>query len=163
MASLTTFYCPFATGAIRRGSETGTRIIVVRSAIKGSFAGGPCAHRPLPFPTVALGMIEMGQFTNGDPEDIAASLPLHEMGHALGLVGSILPPHPPWLDHSAQRYRGPLGLEGYRREFGSTVGSIDVATWHWPFTTDVMSRLGIGVTISKASIGALMDLGYPAA
>lgn len=165
MASLTTFYCPFATGAIRRGSETGTRIIVIRSSIKGSFAGGPCAHRLGDSPTVALGMMEMGQFTNGDPAEPARSLVLHEMGHALGLVGNVLPPYPPWMDHSGQKYSGPLGLEGYRREFGSTVSSIDVAGWHWPwpFTNDIMYRQVVGVGITKASVGALMDLGYPAA
>lgn len=163
MATLTTFYCPFATGAIRTGIETGTRIIVIRTSIKGSFSGGPCAHRPGASPTVPLGMIEMGQFVNGDPDAVAAPLVLHEMGHALGLVGSMLAPYPPWMDHSAQIYSGPLGLEGYRREFGSTVSSLDVTGGHWPFTNDVMHRQVVGVGITKASIGALMDLGYPAA
>ncbi len=60
-------------------------------------------------------------------------------------------------------YKGPLALEGYRREFGASLTELVLpGSAHWPFAGDVMSTAQLQ-RISFVSAGGLMDLGYPAA
>jgi hypothetical protein len=126
--------------------------------------GGPCVQRPLPHPTTILGRIVL----NADKPVEAIGSPrlryvaTHEMGHALGLVALIQGLQPWWFDPPSRVYKGPLGLEGYRREFGAQLPEIVLPGGaHWPFVGDIM---GAQVhRISFVSVGALMDLGYPAA
>jgi hypothetical protein len=88
------------------------------------------------------------------------------MGHALGLVGLVQGSLPKWFDFRTGRYTGELALEGYRREFRSKLDTLAVDQgFHWSFGGDVMSSVYPGGSdrISFVTIGALMDLGYPAA
>lgn len=143
------------------GVETGTRVFVGRHENVGT-GGGVCLARPMPSPTAAVGWIKVGGLT--EPAFLPSGfLTLHEMGHALGLVGVFPGPHPAWLNQSAQIYRGPLALEGYRRQLGRTIDSLSLTGGHWQFFEDVMSTQRQTTTITQISVGALMDLGYPAA
>ena len=143
------------------GIETGTRVWIGRHTGVGT-GGGVCLARSMPSSTAAVGWIKVGGL-NEPPFVPSAFLTLHEMGHALGLVG--IPPaeQPAWLDRSAQIYRGPLALEGHRRQFGKTIDSLSLSSGHWQFFEDVMSTQRQVTTITQVSVGALMDLGYPAA
>jgi hypothetical protein len=145
------------------GVETGTRVWVGRHENVGT-GGGVCLARSMPSSTAAVGWIKVGGL-NESPFVPSAFLTLHEMGHALGLVGLLPVQQPAWLDRSgsAQIYRGPLALEGHRRQFGSTMDSLSLASGHWQLFEDVMSTGRQVTTITQVSVGALMDLGYPAA
>ena len=92
---------------------------------------------------------------------------MHEIGHVLGLAGmSGINGEPfPWFDPRTSRYTGALALEGYRRVFGASVPYIETrqGDWHWgSFTGDMMTTPPSG-PITSVSVGALMDIGYPAA
>jgi hypothetical protein len=165
--------CPTAPGdpepSLLTGIERGTRIFV---KVSDSFpetayveaVGGPCLQRPLPHPTTILGRISLnakkpfGDIPSGRRSDIA----LHETGHALGLVAIVQGLQPSWYDPKSGRHTGPLALEGYRRDFGASVGEITTSGGHWPFYGDIMSAGSATSRVSWASAGALMDLGYPA-
>jgi hypothetical protein len=88
-------------------------------------------------------------------------LALHEMGHVLGLVAVVQGVQPEWFSPSTGTYTGPFGLDGYRRFSNTSVSSLSIVNGHWPFPGDVMSGVGT-VQITPATVGALMDLGYPA-
>lgn len=149
------------------GVERGVSLHVVVSDtfIPDTFAeavGGPCVQRPLPRPTTILGRIALNRRKLDEVHDgRLAYLSLHEMGHTLGLVGVVQGRQPEWLDPRGNRYKGPLGLEGYRREFGVQVNDLAMGGGHWHFPGDIMGSLNI--RISPVSVGALMDLGYPTA
>jgi hypothetical protein len=148
------------------GTETGTRVYVGRWFGTGPTTGGPCLQRPLPRPTTIFGRITIPRGPLGDAAlgPPGHRLALHEMGHALGLVGisSIVPS--PGFDPVTRRHTGPLTLEGYRRAFGQALPFLEVpGSSHWSFGGDVMSAVSPEVRITKASAGALMDMGYPAA
>jgi hypothetical protein len=155
-------WCHGLPGSMFGAIETGTRVFVGRHENVGT-GGGVCVARPAPFPTSAVGWIKVGGLN--EPAFLPSGfLTLHEMGHALGLVGVFPPPHPSWVDPSARRYSGPLALEGHRRQFGSTVDSLSLSNGHWLLFEDVMSATQRQTTtITRVSVGALMDLGYPAA
>lgn len=152
---------------LRAGTEAGVRVIV-RVSYELPPAGGPratggvCAGRGLPEPTTVVGLVTLNAHALGDgpPSDLAY-LAHHEVGHALGLVGAVYGDEPAWLDAMAGEYRGHLALFG-RYLDGHDGGSVfDLDSAHWPFA-DLMGRPRAN-TISNATIGALMDLGYPAA
>jgi hypothetical protein len=148
------------------GIETGTVVYIGRRQGTGPATGGPCLQRPLPRPTTIFGRITIPRDPGGD-EALGRPghrLALHEMGHALGLVGisSIVPS--PGFDPTTRRHSGPLTLEGYRRAFGQSVPFLEAPTSsHWSFGGDVMSAVSPAIRITKATAGALMDMGYPAA
>jgi hypothetical protein len=151
------------------GIEGGTLIYVGQS---GSFVpgpteavGGPCLQRPLPRPSTIYGQIWLNR---AHPVESIRSLhlqwlALHEMGHVLGLVAVIQGAQPDWFNGAGATgtYTGPFGLEGYRRFTGTSVSSLQITNAHWPFAGDVMSGVGTD-HMTSATIGALMDLGYPA-
>jgi hypothetical protein len=86
------------------------------------------------------------------------------MGHVLGLVGVVQGMTVPWYDAATRTYTGIMAREGYRRMSGGFPPSIaPVTSGHWPFFTDVMGSAPFILAITPLSIGALMDLGYPAA
>ena len=144
------------------GVETGTRIYVGRRSDAGPASGQPCLQRPMPRPTVIVGRVSIG--TDGeDPPRPGRRLVLHEIGHALGLVGASTGLTMPWIDHAQQRYSGAFAREGYRRTFGVPALFLEVPGSHWAFGGDIMSATMPVVRITKASAGALMDMGYPAA
>ena len=59
-------------------------------------------------------------------------------------------------------YTLPLALEGFRREVWShSIPFLAVSAGHWETGHDVMGSLRS--TIDQVTIGALMDVGYPAA
>jgi hypothetical protein len=155
-------WCHGLPDAMFGGVETGTRVFVGRHENVGT-GGGVCIARPVPFPTSAVGWIKVGGLN--EPAFLpSAFLTLHEMGHALGLVGVLPPPQPSWIDSSGRSYIGPLALEGHRRQFGRTVDSLSLSSGHWLVFEDVMSAIQRQTTtITRVSVGALMDLGYPAA
>jgi hypothetical protein len=69
------------------GVETGTRIYIGLRPTGGGPSGGPCLHRPMPRPTVIVGRIVFGRVDEPHPPQISELVAVHEMGHALGLVG----------------------------------------------------------------------------
>lgn len=150
------------------GTERGVRVYVAMSSTftPGTYAeavGGPCLHRPLPAPTTVYGRVRLNR--DHPVDGIGAArltyVALHELGHTLGLVALVQGRQPAWFDTRTDTYRGVLGLEGYRRAYGVRTAGLAIRGAHWPFTGDVMGAMNF--RISFASVGALMDLGYPAA
>ena len=158
------------------GVETGMRIYIGQSGNypPGTYVeatGGPCVSRPLPAPTTIIGHIILNRDKPIDGiDDVRLTyLALHEMGHTLGLVGVVQGVQPPWFDRDSGTYTGAMALEGWRRLFGNGPTSLHVdggAHWKSDPLYDIMSAGGggPGITgpISLATVGALMDLGYPA-
>ena len=151
------------------GLESGTRIFVSTS---GTFPdsdyaeaiAAQCLQRPMPHPTSLFGRIILNRKKpiQKIPMSRRQYLALHEMGHVIGLVGPVQPTETtPWFDATTGRYTGALALEGFRRDFGTTISHLTVTHRHWGFPDDIMG--GLQTRISSASVGALMDLGYPAA
>ena len=155
------------------GVERGTRIFIDVSNLftpgtEVEAVGGPCVQRPTPHPTAIYGRITLNGAIRFEDirEDRRKYLALHEMGHVLGLVGLFQRVQVDWFqvapDFQGGIYTGPMALEGYRRRFGSTVPSFSIRGGaHWPFSGDVMGN--VNLRISEVSVGALMDMGYPAA
>lgn len=153
---------------LRSGTESGVRIFVrVSSALPATgvprATGGVCASRGLPEPTTVVGLVTLNAYSLGDePPGDLAYLAHHEIGHALGLVGAVQGEQPAWLDVRAGEYRGHLALFGRYLDGHGEVSVIELGSnAHWPFA-DLMGAPRAS-TISHATIGALMDLGYPAA
>ena len=153
------------------GPESGVRIYVGQSGKypPGTYVeaiGGPVFQRALPYPTTILGQILLNRdkpvgLIEGDR---LRYLAVHEMGHALGLTANVLGFQPEWFEPISEITRGTMTLEGYRRQFQIKVTSLDVSNGnHWPFAGDLMSAIPPNNRITAVSIGALMDLGYPAA
>lgn len=149
------------------GLERGTRVVVLASP--NSNSGGPCVRRSLPRATTALGVIEASHGPSIDFDSPLTNLrgtAMHELGHVLGLVGmnGLLNGPLPWYDQPSARYTGAFALEGYRRRFGTSVAYLEArpGDWHWRGFNELMTSPPSG-TISTVSVGALMDLGYPAA
>lgn len=157
--------CPGLPDAMYTGLEHGTRIFVGRIDARFGSGGGPCAQRPGPRLTTAIGRVDVSYSTRGeDPERLNGAFTLHEIGHVLGLVGVFdRDATPSWFDYEKQIFRGPFGLEGHRRDTGARAGSLEAQGGHWHGLSDVMAVMNSSVTISRASVGVLMDLGYPAA
>lgn len=153
---------------LRTGTESGVRIYVrVSTALPTNgvprATGGVCSSRGLPEPTTVVGLVTLNAYALGDgpPEDLAY-LAHHEIGHALGLVGAVYGDEPAWLDMMAGVYRGHLALFGRHLDGQGHVSSLELGSnGHWGFA-DLMGTPRAN-TISNATIGALMDLGYPAA
>lgn len=173
--------CPTApdepTSPAQTGVETGVRLYIGQSGHypPGTYVeatGGPCVQRPLPAATTIIGHIILNRDKSIDDIDDSrlTYLALHEMGHALGLVGVVQGVQPPWFDLDSGAYTGAMALEGWRRLYGNMPTSLHVdhgAHWQSDPLYDIMSASGgggPGITgpISLVSVGALMDLGYPA-
>lgn len=157
---------------INTGPERGVRIYIhTTTHMQGTGAypeavGGPCIQRALPAPTTLFGIISLNSrapFEAVLPERRRYGA-LHEMGHALGLVGVVQGTQPVWFDFETHRYSGPMSLEAWRRSTGTVPRYIPEAGGHWGSTPrgDVMDNLGTTNTISWLSLGGLFDLGYPA-
>lgn len=150
------------------GLESGVRIFVrVSSELPADgtprATGGVCVNRGLPAPTSVVGLVTLNAHSldDGPPTDLAY-LAHHEMGHALGLVGAVQGDVPGWLDPTTGTYRGHLALFGRHLDGHEQPTAIELGSaGHWPFA-DLMGTPRAN-TVSHATIGALMDLGYPAA
>lgn len=154
--------------ALRAGTESGVRIFVrISNELPTNgvprATGGVCAGRGLPEPTAVVGLVTLNAYSLGDdPPGDLAYLAHHELGHALGLVGAVQGEEPAWLDVMAGEYRGHLALFGRYLDGEGVVSVFELGSnGHWPFA-DLMGTPRAN-TISHATIGALMDLGYPAA
>ncbi len=152
------------------GVERGVRIYVEMSSHFGSdndteAVGGPCLQRPVPFPTTVYGRVSINRNVNPERAGTLRGqyVALHEMGHALGLVALIQGATVPWYDAATRSYTGIMAREGYRRITGGFPPAIAPVSAHWPFPADVMGSQAFILAITPLSIGALMDLGYPAA
>jgi hypothetical protein len=85
------------------------------------------------------------------------------MGHVLGLVAVINGFQPAWFDFDTGGYTAPLARWGYWLETGNRVSRLRVDPGNrWLEAGDVMSRAP-SERITDITVGALMDLGYPAA
>ena len=144
------------------GTETGTIVYVDRRSGFGAATGGPCLQRPQPRPTTIFGRITIPR-GDADPGRPPVLLSLHEIGHALGLVGLSLDGPPPGFDPSTRRHFGIFTIEGYRRTFGQTVPFVQADGYHWDFGGDAMGTGAPATWFTKVTAGALMDMGYPAA
>ena len=159
-------FCKFPSGIPPiAGQETGTRVVVLNSP--NSNSGGPCVRRAMPRPTTVLGVIEASHGPSLDlnsPFTNVRGTAMHELGHVLGLVG-MMNETVPWFDPKTSRYTGVFALEGYRRLFGKSVPYVELlpGNWHWRgFIGELMTQPPSG-PITTISVGALMDIGYPAA
>ena len=159
-------FCKFPAGIPPiAGQETGTRVVVLTSP--NSNSGGPCVRRAMPHPTTVLGVIEASHSPTLDlnsPRTNVRGIAMHELGHVLGLVG-MMNEAAPWFDPKTSRYTGVFALEGYRRLFGASVPYVELlpGNWHWRgFIGEMMTSPPSG-PITTISVGALMDIGYPAA
>ena len=159
-------FCKFPAGIPPiAGLETGTRVVVLTSP--NSNSGGPCVRRAMPRPTTVLGVIEASHSPRLDlnsPFTNVRGTAMHELGHVLGLVG-MTNDAVPWFDPKTSRYTGVFALEGYRRLFGTSVPYVELlpGNWHWRgFIGEMMTSPPSG-PITTISVGALMDIGYPAA
>jgi hypothetical protein len=157
------------------GIERGTRIYVHMSIgfppepfVHG--LGSPCLQRPLPRPTTILGQVILNRAADFDAVSdwFINYLMVHEMGHALGMVGLVNGDQPSWYDVRTRTYTGAMALEGYRRETGIATSALTEQGGHWVFREvwDVMGG-GAGalpnpMLLSSVTIGGLLDLGYPA-
>ena len=164
-------YCGHLTNRppeLMAGRESGVRIFIrVSNAFPVVGApratAGVCASRGPPDPTSVIGLITLNaaSFGDGPPEDLAY-LAHHEMGHALGLVGTVPGDQPAWLDRQLGTYGGHLALFGRWLDGGGEPSAMEFGPYgHWSFA-DLMGTTRTNA-ISHATIGALMDLGYPAA
>lgn len=152
---------------LRAGVESGVRILV-RVSYALPLTGAPratagvCANRGLPHPTSVVGLVTLNGHLLGDgpPGDIAY-LAHHEIGHALGLVGTVQGELPAWLDPASGAYRGHLARYGRQLDGAGEWPTIPISTGHWPFADLMGDRRAHA--ISHTTVGALMDLGYPAA
>jgi len=129
--------------------------------------GGPCIQRPLPFPTTIIGSITVNRDKPVDNilPDRLRYLAVHEMGHVLGLVGVVQGIQPSWYSLATGAYTGSMALEGWRRVIGvtpSVIYSRSGAHWDPSSVDDVMNAAGLADEISFVSVGALLDMGYPA-
>ena len=171
--------CPTApdepTSPPQMGVETGMRLYVGQSGHypAGTYVeatGGPCVQRPLPAPTTVLGQISLNRDKPVDaiPPERLEYLALHEMGHTLGLVAVVQGTQPDWFDTSKRTYTGSMALEAWRRLFGTLPTALQEQGAHWNSAPlyDIMGTSGGGAgriaPVTAVTIGALMDLGYPA-
>lgn len=138
--------------------------------------GGDCNNRGLPFPTTVTGTIILNadHFALPPTAQRLAYVAHHELGHVLGLAGSIQGVEPWFVRRNVEivdgtvvtttAHIGTFGRFGYAMQVGHEVESVGVDNGgHWTrFFLDLMARAPSHV-IGATSIGALMDLGYPAA
>lgn len=148
------------------GIEHGVRVYVGMSGKypPGTYVeatGGPCLNRPLPSPTVVLGVISINR--DKDPAAIPAGrmryLAHHELGHVLGLVGVVQRTTLPFWNQVTNEYTGTYALAGFARDFPGRVFSFADNGSHWLWGGDLMSARD-AVLITHASVGALRDLGF---
>lgn len=156
--------------ALRQGTEVGIRIWVETgpAGAEGREASAiSCSNRGLPRPTAVTGRISLNEdrFTGEPPEDLEY-LTHHEMGHVFGLVGVVRGDQPDAFDLPAGIYRGHLARAGHVLDTGRSEGALRFnPESHWTSFVDLMGARSSRqeAEISRATIGALMDLGYPAA
>ena len=150
------------------GPERGTRVYVRTFSSASTYPvaiGAPVLQRSLPSPTTTLGIISVNSFVQEKDMDprFLRSTAVHELGHTLGLCAFVQGVEPSWVDGKRGITKGKFTLEGYQKEFNAVVDNLDFNNGnHWSFVGDVMSVAGSQSRITYVSIGALMDLGYPA-
>lgn len=150
---------------VLEGTERAVRVAVVTSVFQGSTArasAGQCRNRGLPSPTTVVGVVILNR-SRFEPDLDPGSLRFvahHELGHTLGLAGAIQGHSPEWL--TPDSYRGYLGRFGRSLDTGGDVqASLEISDGHWVRIPDVMGQ--DDESINNVSVGALMDMGYPAA
>jgi hypothetical protein len=149
------------------GTEQGMRVTVRVSDFPpggAHAAGASCLQRGAPHPTTVVGSIALNRaYLHIDDADFLSYVAHHELGHTLGLVGLMGTTDYEWIDGPAGLYRGYLARFGRSLDTGGEIPdylSFDGAHWGRGIP-DVMGW--DDTSINNVSVGALMDLGYPAA
>ena len=121
----------------------------------------------MPRPTTVLGVIEASHSPTLDltsPFTSDTRTAMHELGHVLGLVG-MTNEAVPWFDPRTSRYTERLRAGRLSPALRSVCSLSGVAPWQLALAGligDLMTQPPSG-GITTISVGALMDIGYPAA
>ena len=159
-------------GAMVRASTKGF-LLVTRYRPRGRSAavGGPCDALSNMADAESNSTIGRPPATGGlEPSDalVHPGVFRHEMGHALGLAGLVVPSHPGlvrWFD-GARYFTGPLATREWRRASGDSAAvgvPIDGGS-HWPLPDLIVGYdarcLADERKPNAISMYALMDVGY---
>ncbi len=141
------------------GPEAGVRILVVRRPIAAPAGTVVCHRRTDGRSAVAAIIVSSSIEYDWYSADHWATVWLHELGHALGLAADLVVPPLGPLTGSAM-------LAGFAHDFGRTATALTYdRNAHWiGVPGDIMDgRSGVtGSVIGRATVGRLLDMGYPA-
>lgn len=152
------------TGALRwappvTGPERGVRVLVTTARLAAPAGTTMCHRRPGGLSAVALIAVSTEPVFAWYDDAMWTTIWLHELGHALGLVADLVQP-------AGSRVMTPAFVAGYRHDHGRPP---DAVIWdhlaHWGgLPGDIMDGATgspRATVISRATVGRLLDMGYP--
>lgn len=142
------------------GRETGIRILVAQHAIEAPAGSYLCQRRAGGLGALALIVFSPDPLYRGYSEEQLAVIWFHELGHALGLVADL-------IIAPGQALRSPAMLAGFLHDFGRAPDLLSHdRNAHWVGVPgDIMdgSTGTRATTVSRVTLGRLLDMGYPVA